>query len=249
MECTREKTGPYDATAAAHDDRQLHRADVHGRVAAVQQGAVMFDAERLLGNLLTGTLSQALGGRGGPILRGGAIGSRAQIGMGLLGLAIAAYEQFQLPPATGGGHTASPPPPPPGMAPAPRAPMTASPPPPPPPSAARSNDAVVIVRAMIAAAQADGTIDADERARILGAASNLGDAERHFLAAELDAPQSIEAIVAEARPQIAHDLYAAAAHAIVPDSEAERAWLARLGEALGIDTAGRASIERQMTIA
>jgi uncharacterized membrane protein YebE (DUF533 family) len=208
----------------------------------------MFDAERLLGNLLTGTLSQALGGRGGSILRGGVLGSRAQVGMGLLGLAIAAYEQYQQQPA-GAGHAAAPPSPPPGMAPAPRAPMTASPPPPPPPSAARSNDAVVIVRAMIAAAQADGTIDADERARILGAASNLGEAERNFLVAELDAPHSIEAIVAEARPQIAHDLYAAAAHAIVPDSEAERAWLARLGEALGIDTAVRASIEQQVAAA
>jgi uncharacterized membrane protein YebE (DUF533 family) len=207
----------------------------------------MFDAERLLGNLLTGTLSQALGGRGGSILRGGMLGSRAQVGMGLLGLAIAAYEQFQQPQA-GAGHAASPPPPP-GMAPAPRAPMTASPPPPPPPSAARSNDAIVIVRAMIAAAQADGTIDADERARILGAASNLGDAEKNFLVAELDAPHSIEAIVAEARPQISHDIYAAAAHTIVPDSEAERAWLARLGEALGIDTAGRASIEQQLASA
>jgi uncharacterized membrane protein YebE (DUF533 family) len=209
----------------------------------------MFDAERLLGNLLTGTLSQALGGRGGSILRGGMIGSRAQIGMGLLGLAIAAYEQFQQTPASAAGHAATPPSPLPGMAPAPRAPMTASPPPPPPPSAARSNDAIVIVRAMIAAAQADGTVDADERARILGAASNLGEAERNFLGAELDAPHSIESIVAEARPQIAHDLYAAAAHAIVPDSEAERAWLARLGEALGIDTAVRASIERQVIAA
>src|ERR1044072_8689158 len=125
----------------------------------------MLDAERLLGNLLTGTLSQALGGRGSRLLRTGTIGSRATIGVGLLGLAMAAYEHYSQQQPSVASAGARPPPPPPAS----------GPPPPPPPSAtsARNADAVLLIRAMIAAAQCGGRLDDGERARIIAAADGL----------------------------------------------------------------------------
>lgn len=199
----------------------------------------MLDAERLLGNLLTGTLSQALGGRGSRLLRTGSIGSNATIGVGLLGIAMAAYEHYSQaqPPAPAATGSRPPPPPP------------ASGPPPPPPSAAandRNADAIVLIRAMIAAAQCDGRLDDDERARILAAASGLSQTERAFVEHELAAPQSIEQIAFASRPAIAGDVYAAAAHAIVADSDAESLWLARLGDALGLDAGARRAIEQRL---
>jgi uncharacterized membrane protein YebE (DUF533 family) len=198
----------------------------------------MLDAERLLGNLLGGTLSQALGGRGSRLLRTGSIGAKANLGIGLLGLAIAAYEHYsqqQPPVASAGSH---PPPPPPGS----------GPPPPPPPSATgeRNADAIVLIRAMIAAAQCDGRLDDDERTRILAATDGLSQTERAFVERELAAPQSIEQIAIASRSAIAPDIYAAAAHAIVADSDAEQLWLARLGDALGLDTNARHSIEQRL---
>jgi uncharacterized membrane protein YebE (DUF533 family) len=198
----------------------------------------MLDAERLLGNLLTGTLSQALGGRGSRLLRTGSLGSNATIGVGLLGIAMAAYEHYsQAQPAVATGS--HPPPPPPASGP---------PPPPPPPAATsdRNADAVVLIRAMIAAAQCDGRLDDDERARIRAATDGLSQTERTFVEHELSAPQSIEQIAFASRPAIAADVYAAAAHAIVADSDAEQLWLARLGDALGLDASARRAIEQRL---
>jgi uncharacterized membrane protein YebE (DUF533 family) len=197
----------------------------------------MLDAERLLGNLLTGTLSRALGGRGSRLFRTGSIGTNAEIGVGLLGVAMAAWEHYsqQQAPAAAGSR---PPPPPPAS----------GPPPPPPPSATsdRNADAVVLIRAMIAAAQCDGRLDDDERARILAATDGLSQTERTFVEHELSAPQSIEQIAFASRPAIAADVYAAAAHAIVADSDAEQLWLARLGDALGLDASARRAIEQRL---
>lgn len=198
----------------------------------------MLDAERLLGNLLTGTLSQALGGRGSRLLRTGTIGSRATIGVGLLGLAMAAYEHYsQQQPSVATAGSRPPPPPP-----------ASGPPPPPPPSATsdRNADAVLLIRAMIAAAQCDGRLDDDERARILAAADGLSQTERAFVERELASPQSIEQIAFASRAAIASDVYAAAAHAIVSDSDAEQVWLARLGDALGLDANARHAIEQRL---
>ena len=200
----------------------------------------MMDAERLLGNLLGGTLSRALGGRGSSIFRGGSLTTKANIGIGLLGVAMAAFEHYQQQ-STQSAATASgsmPPPPPPGG-------------PPPPPAATpaidRQADAIVLIRAMVAAAQSDGRIDDDERSRIAQASAGLSADERAFLDAELASPRSIEQLVAAARPEIAADIYAAASHAIVADNDAERAWLARLGDALRLDVETRQTIERQLT--
>jgi uncharacterized membrane protein YebE (DUF533 family) len=97
--------------------------------------------------------------------------------------------------------------------------------------------AVTLLRAMIAAARADGTIDAEERRRIADKAKLSGmEAEaQEFLLAELMKPVDLEALAAEAQTEAQRvELYTASRLAIDPDGEAERDYLARLAARLGL---------------
>jgi uncharacterized membrane protein YebE (DUF533 family) len=98
--------------------------------------------------------------------------------------------------------------------------------------------AITYVRAMIAAAAADGRIDQDEQQRLLGGLKSMGlerEAEA-FLNREISAPATVEDLAASVKsPQEAVQVYTAARIAIEPDSPAEARFLARLAAALGID--------------
>lgn len=233
----------------------------------------MFDPQRLLGELLGGAMSGSLGGKkkknkGGSMLGGMSTGTKAQLGVGLLGIAIAAYDHYKnqpraaapqpaggFPPGPGASMPQPPrqqvPPPPPGappMAPpmAPPAAMPAA-----APADPRARDMVLLVQAMVAAAAADGHIDDVERGQILQRAADAGlDADTQaFLRAELDAPKSLAAIVGAARPEIAADLYAASCAAISLDSEAERVYLDTLATRLNLAPDARAAIHQQLGMA
>lgn len=205
----------------------------------------MFDPLRLLGQLL----GQATGGGFGGKRRRGGIGSmvgKAQLGVGLLGIAMAAWEHYQGQQKAAPGMGGSMPPPP----------MGSSVPPPPPGTKSpvltpAQQDAMSVIRVMIAAAQADGSIDADERAAILGHAREGGlDAESlSVLERELATPVDLDRLLATSRDALAPDLYAAALVAIRVDTAAERAWLDNLAKRTGLDDATRASIQQRLGIA
>jgi uncharacterized membrane protein YebE (DUF533 family) len=88
--------------------------------------------------------------------------------------------------------------------------------------------ALTLVRAMIAAAKADGHIDAQEKSRIADKLRTSGldaDAES-FLLAELDRPLDLDVLVAGARTEAQRaELYTASRLAIDPDTRAERGYL------------------------
>lgn len=104
-----------------------------------------------------------------------------------------------------------------------------------------SNDFVLtLVKAMIAAAKADGHIDETERARILERAhvAGLDQEAESFLAGELAAPTDLDALVNAARTEEEKvELYTASRLAIDPDSRAERGYLDLLAGRLGLDDA------------
>jgi uncharacterized membrane protein YebE (DUF533 family) len=217
----------------------------------------MFNPEQLLGQLLRSGMSGSLGGRkkrkrGGSLLGGMSTGTKAQIGMGLVGLAIAAYEHYTKQ-SQGSAIPASSSPEPPASAPQSLAPMPKSslgaPAPPAAPSS-RAADAMLLVQAMVAAAAADRMIDDEEKAQMLKRAADAGfDAETtKFLEAELANPKSLAAIVASARPELATDLYAASCAAIVADTDAERVYLETLGRRLGLSEEATADIRRQLNV-
>jgi uncharacterized membrane protein YebE (DUF533 family) len=98
----------------------------------------------------------------------------------------------------------------------------------------------LLVQAMISAAKADGSIDPAEMQKIIGRIDEGGvsEAERSFVMAELAAPVDIPALAAQVQGQAqAAEVYAASLIAIDVDSDAERAYLRALAEALGLDQA------------
>ncbi len=107
-----------------------------------------------------------------------------------------------------------------------------------------------LLRAMLAAARADGKLDAAE-SRVLSEhvlRADLGDAERAALYAELEKPVSLDEVAAAATtPQRAIELYTASLLAIEVDSAAERGYLALLAARLGLDADLVSSIHREMT--
>lgn len=110
-------------------------------------------------------------------------------------------------------------------------------------------EARLLLRAMIAAARADGTVDREERAAIAKQLDSAGltPTERDHVLADFDRPASIEDLARGARdPMLAAQLYAAAFGAAGELSPDERAWLDRLGMALRLDKAAIAAIERRL---
>lgn len=129
---------------------------------------------------------------------------------------------------------------------------TAPPAPPAEPVGAEEREALLIIRAMIAAARADGTIDAEERAAIAGQLDQAGlDAEaRELVLREFAAPASLDALTREiADPVLAAQVYAACVIAVGQASEPERAWLAELARRTGLAAETVAAIERRLAAA
>ena len=220
----------------------------------------MFNPEQLLGQLLKSGLSGGFGKgrkrkRGGSMLGGMSTGAKAQIGMGLLGVAIAAYEHYSQKssapsspsptPSPGSGAAGTPQ----SLAPMPRTSLgvasgiT--------PAPAGFTDAMLLVQAMVAAAAADGVVDDEEKAQMLRRANEAGfdDETNRFLEAELANPKSLAVIAASARPELATDVYAASCAAITADTDAERAYLDTLAKRLNLSEETRAEVHRHLEMA
>ena len=100
--------------------------------------------------------------------------------------------------------------------------------------------------AMVAAASADGRIDAAEHDRIIGGLKQAGlDSEAEaFLANELNNPRSVQDLARSLRsPQEAAQIYTAARIAITVDSPAEKQFLKSLAQALEINPTLAAHID------
>ena len=108
--------------------------------------------------------------------------------------------------------------------------------------------AIRLIQVMIAAAHADGTLDATEEQAILERAGKAGlsQEERMFLLDELHKPKSVSDLTAGITdPSVAKTMYILAANTIAIDTEAERGWLDQLAAALGISKAVQNFIEEQ----
>ncbi|MEM6649954.1 MAG: tellurite resistance TerB family protein [Pseudomonadota bacterium] len=95
-----------------------------------------------------------------------------------------------------------------------------------------------LIRAMIAAAKADGHISSEERQKIEAQLSSLeiGEAEKSFIARELSAPLDVGAVADAAQtPEEATEIYAASLLVIDPEGPAEKGYLGMLAARLGLE--------------
>ena len=206
----------------------------------------MFNPEKLLGGLIRSTTR---GSSAGSLLKGGAA-------LGLLGVAIEAAEHYlgnqqQTTPPGSRPRSAPPVPPPPATASPVSSPGAAPGPPPPPPGArpqaapphppdpeTAANKAALLIRAMIAAANADGVIDQAERDRILKKLQSvdLSPEEQAFMVKELLSPSSLEDITRQVdHRQLAMQVYAVSLMAIRVDTDAEHHYMRTLAQQLDLD--------------
>jgi uncharacterized membrane protein YebE (DUF533 family) len=192
----------------------------------------------LAGGLLSGAVAGAMTGRG----RG--LGSQALQagGMALVaGLAYKAWQQYQsgqrgpgtIPGAIAGvfGSAAG----------------DAGAAAPPPASAASPNAGLAILRAMIAAAKADGQVDAGEHQKIFGELGRLqlSAEDKAFVLEEFARPLDLDAVVASATsPELARQVYTVSRLVIAETSPAEGAYLQLLAARLTLPPALVAEIDR-----
>ena len=211
----------------------------------------MFNPEKLLGGLIRSTTRGSRGGLGG-LLSGGAA-------LGILGVAMEAVEHYmnKPPSAASPPMAGSTPPPTPSMGggPLPPPPPLSGKPsslPPPPPAASQpieKSEAVLLIRAMIAAANADGVIDQSERNNILQRLQSvaLSPEEQTFIVQELLAPVELAVIVdGVGTPEQAERVYTVSLMAIDVDTEQERRYLSTLADRLGLDSATVERLHRNL---
>lgn len=234
----------------------------------------MIDAERMLGSLVRNAMGGRKRGRGRRRRSTSSMlgrGAKSGLALGALGVAFGVFEQLTKQQEGAGGGVASsvapagatlPPVPEASSGSAPLPPLpTASgasggetPLPPLPtdaaPGAASSgagqDEAMLLVRAMIAAANADHEVDDDERGRIVQSLdeSGLGEQERRFVLAELESPMELSELASKATtPDLAGQVYLASLMAIEVDTRAEEKYLERLASKLGLDEARVAELE------
>ena len=222
----------------------------------------MFNPEKLLGGLIRSSTRGRWGGLGGLVSSGAALGA--------LGVAMEAVEHFMNQPQGAGTPPPSPgvPPPAPGSAPSSRTVTggaSAAPPPPPmhgqparvPPPLPASEPAgnpesVLLIRAMIAAANADGVIDASERSNILKRLQTveLSKEEHGFIIQELLSPADLETIVAGVNsPELARQVYTVSMMAMEVDTDKERQYMDTLASRLGLDQSTVEQIQRNLKLA
>lgn len=228
----------------------------------MNEGAAMFNAEKLLGTILrevTGSGSHDSHRGKKKHKHGNALVNSLKTGSGLMtaiGLGVGAYEilrsKQQAAPTAAQPASMPPIPPVPGgfAAPAPQAA------PPPLPSAASRPPATIatqdlarrMIQVMIAAAHADGTMDEEEERAVLDRlkGADVSQEERMFLVTEMHNPKSIAELTAGiAEPSTAKGMYMLAVGAVDIDSETERRWFDELAAALGLSKAVQSFIEEQ----
>lgn len=225
----------------------------------------MFNPEKLLGGLLMGG-SRRRSGLGSLISSGAALG--------VAGVAMEAVEHFMNksktsaskiplsgPPPIQTSAPSQPPKAPGASTPPPPPDATVAAPPPPPPSASvgsesvdateAGQDAVLLIRAMIAAANADGVIDKEENSRILKKLEtvDLSDQEHSFIVKELLSPAGAEDIVAQVKsPEMAKMVYTVSLLAIEVDTDAERTYMKTLAQQLSLNESDLNDIYRTLKI-
>ena len=111
------------------------------------------------------------------------------------------------------------------------------------------DEARLMLRAMVAATVADGTVDADERRRLNEAvdAAGLDHDGRAWLEKELADPASVDEIADPVNdPEAAARIYAAARLAIDADTLQERQFLRMLAEALDVPKDATGRVDREL---
>lgn len=116
----------------------------------------------------------------------------------------------------------------------------------------KGSQALRVVQAMVAAAKADGVVDATERDRIFDRVKQAGlsQEDQDFVLKILTQPMDVETVVRGVdSPELGAEIYAASLLAVHPASRAERAYLDMLAARLNLDAGLVAELDRGVAAA
>ncbi|MDP3848663.1 MAG: tellurite resistance TerB family protein [Pseudomonas sp.] len=117
------------------------------------------------------------------------------------------------------------------------------------PAPAAEQHSQAILKALVAAAKADGHVDARERQLIEGEFSKLSSDQelQHWLSAELNKPlDPVEVASAASTPEMAAEMYLASVLLVDQEHFMERAYLDELARQLKLDPALKVELEAQV---
>lgn len=109
-------------------------------------------------------------------------------------------------------------------------------------------EAAVMIRAMIMAAKADGALDATERARLMDAVADAPEAEAAFVEQEIAAHRSLHELLVDVPRGLEEKVYIASVLAISVDTDAERQYLRKLADGLGLTAPELAQIHQHLNL-
>lgn len=107
-------------------------------------------------------------------------------------------------------------------------------------------EALLLIRAMIAAAHADGVLSEDERAGIMGQIDEAGadEADRRVMEREIADPKPVDELLAQVHDEeTAQRFYLASCAAVDPETERNRAYLSDLRRRLNLSEEEAAEVE------
>lgn len=106
--------------------------------------------------------------------------------------------------------------------------------------------ATLLIRAMINAAKADGTVDREEQERIIGKLGHVTQEEIDFVRHEMAQPLDVEAFIRSVPPGMGNQVYAMSLLAVDFDSNPEAQYLHQLAQGLGIAPETVNQVHQQM---
>jgi uncharacterized membrane protein YebE (DUF533 family) len=104
----------------------------------------------------------------------------------------------------------------------------------PQPTNQQSDQAGLLIKAMISAAKADGSVDAQEQEKIVGQLGDIDQEEAAFIRAEMQKPLDVAGLVNSVPRGMEHQVYLLSLMAIDLDSKAEADYLDQLAQGLNI---------------
>ncbi len=104
----------------------------------------------------------------------------------------------------------------------------------PAPTPQQSDQAGLLIKAMINAAKADGSVDAQEQEKIVGQLGDIDPEEAAFIRAEMQKPLDVAGLISSVPRGMEHQVYLLSLMAIDLDSKAEADYLDQLAQGLNI---------------
>lgn len=112
----------------------------------------------------------------------------------------------------------------------------------------QTDQAALLIRSMVNAAKADGTVDAQEQEKIVGKLGDIGPEEAAFIRAEMQAPLDVDGFIRSVPRGLEQQVYVLSLMTVNLDSKAEADYLDKLAKGFNISEQASNQIHGQLNV-